>query len=312
MDSVNKIPKLLIIDDSEYICCQIEQIFKNESIEMKKANTGFQALQTVRNFVPDLILLDVVLPDIDGYELYHQIKDIDTNNVSIIFLTSRDQDNDVVKGFSLGACDYIKKPFHNEILKSRVLIHIQEKRMKDELRKQNEEMEAIMKRLNSVAFKDPLTGLYNRRFVEEQIKDKILNSETKTIMLLCDVDNFKNINDTYSHEVGDMVLIAIANIMESVSSKVTAIRWGGEEFLIFLFDIDKSEAFSISEHIRKDIANFPFYSKQKAFQCTISIGMSTYDPSLSFIQNLELTDEALYTGKRRGKNCSVWYDEIKK
>ena len=228
MDSVNKIPKLLIIDDSEYICCQIEQIFKNESIEMKKANTGFQALQTVRNFVPDLILLDVVLPDIDGYELYHQIKDIDTNNVSIIFLTSRDQDNDVVKGFSLGACDYIKKPFHNEILKSRVLIHIQEKRMKDELRKQNEEMEAIMKRLNSVAFKDPLTGLYNRRFVEEQIKDKILNSETKTIMLLCDVDNFKNINDTYSHEVGDMVLIAIANIMESVSSKVTAIRWGGE------------------------------------------------------------------------------------
>lgn len=307
---MNKIPKLLIIDDSEYICCQIEQIFKNESIEIKKANTGFQALQTVSDFIPDLILLDVVLPDIDGYELYHQIKAIDTNSASIIFLTSRDQDNDVVKGFSIGACDYIKKPFHNEILKSRVLIHIQEKRMKDELRKQNEEMEATMKRLNSVAFKDPLTGLYNRRFVEEQIKDKILNGETKTIMLLCDVDNFKNINDTHSHEVGDMVLIGIANIMESVSSKVTAVRWGGEEFLIFLFDLDKNEAFNISEHIRKDIANFPFYSKQKAFQCTISIGMSSYDPSLSFIQNLELADEALYTGKRNGKNCSVWYDEI--
>ena len=123
---MDTIPRLLIIDDSAYICHMIEQIFSSENIELRKANDGAHALQAVTAFAPDLILLDVVLPDTEGYELYHKIKEIDKNNASIIFLTSRDQDADVVKGFSLGACDYIKKPFHNEILKSRIQVHLQE------------------------------------------------------------------------------------------------------------------------------------------------------------------------------------------
>lgn len=306
---MNNIPRLLVIDDSEYICQQIEQIFKNESIELQKAHDGAQALQQVSNFQPDLILLDVILPDTEGYELYHKIKAIDKNQTSIIFLTSKDQDSDIVKGFSLGACDYIKKPFHNVELKSRIHVHLQEKKMKDELKKMNEEMEANMKKLNAFAFRDPLTGLYNRRYVEEELKQKITSDQRDTFLLMCDVDDFKHINDDYGHEIGDIVLIGIANIMESISSKAITIRWGGEEFLIILHGLSHEEAFSMSERIRKDIENFPFYSKQTPFRCTISIGISTYQTDVSFVENLEHADEALYIGKRSGKNCSIWYDE---
>lgn len=307
---MNKIPKLLIVDDSEYICCQIEQIFKNENIILKKANCGKEALQIVGDFRPDLVLLDVILPDIEGYNLYHQIKSVDQNNALIIFLTSKDNDNDVVKGFSLGACDYIKKPFHNEILKSRVLIHLEDKKLKDELKQKNLEMEANMQRLNSFAFKDPLTGLYNRRYVEEHLKERIIYGYEDAILILCDIDDFKLVNDNYSHEIGDIVLIGVANIIENASSKINAVRWGGEEFLIILFGVSKDEAFNIIEKIRKDVENFPFYSKQNSFRCTITMGLTNYDQARSFIQNLEYADEALYAGKRNGKNCLVWYDEI--
>lgn len=308
---MNRTPRLLIIDDSSYICAQIKQIFKNEeNIELESANSGEEALARIRTFMPDMILLDVILPDIEGYELYHKIKEIDQNNTSIIFLTSKDQDSDIVKGFSLGACDYIKKPFHNEVLKSRVLVHLNDKRLKDELRKMNEQMEANMKKLNSLAYRDPLTGLYNRRYVEEQLQDHIINDLKQAALMMCDVDDFKHINDYYGHEIGDVVLIGIANIIESADTNLHAIRWGGEEFLIILSEKNKEEVFQTSEQIRKSIERFPFSSKQTPFHCTISIGLTMYDKTYTFKQNLEKTDEALYIGKRSGKNCSIWSDGI--
>lgn len=308
---MNRTPRLLIIDDSSYICAQIKQIFKNEeNIELESANSGEEALARIRTFMPDMILLDVILPDIEGYELYHKIKEIDQNNTSIIFLTSKDQDSDIVKGFSLGACDYIKKPFHNEVLKSRVLVHLNDKRLKDELRKMNEQMEANMKKLNSLAYRDPLTGLYNRRYVEEQLQDHIINDLKQAALMMCDVDDFKHINDYYGHEIGDVVLIGIANIIESADTNLHAIRWGGEEFLIILSEKNKEEVFQTSEQIRKSIERFPFSSKQTPFHCTISIGLTMYDKTYTFKQNLEKADEALYIGKRSGKNCSIWSDGI--
>lgn len=308
---MNRTPRLLIIDDSTYICAQIRQIFKDEEhIELQSANSGQEALECVRSFMPDMILLDVILPDIEGYDLYHKIKEIDQNNTSIIFLTSKDQDSDIVKGFSLGACDYIKKPFHNEVLKSRVLVHLHDKQVKDELRKMNEQMEANMKKLNSLAYRDPLTGLYNRRYVNEQLQDKIIHDQKQTALLMCDVDDFKHINDYYGHEVGDVVLIGIANLIESADSDIHAIRWGGEEFLIILFDKNKEEVFQTSERIRKSIERFPFSSQQIPFHCTISIGLTMYDNTYTFEQNLDNADKALYAGKRSGKNCSIWSDGI--
>ena len=305
--------RILIIDDSAYICCQIEQIFKNEEgIELNKANSGKEALQCIASFQPDLILLDVILPDIEGYELYHQLKELDQNNAAIVFLTSKNQDDDMIKGLSLGACDYIKKPFSNAVLKSRVFVHLKEKRTKDELRLMNERMEANMKKLNMMAFRDSLTGLYNRRYVDEQLMMDLLKKNTSIVFLMCDIDDFKHINDYYGHEMGDMVLIGIANIMESCHPDLHVIRWGGEEFLLILTGKTKEEAFNISERIRISIENFTFTCKQVPFHCTVSIGLSIYDEKLDFKENLDQADKALYVGKRSGKNCSIWSDGIYK
>ena len=146
--------------------------------------------------------------------------------------------------------------------------------MKDDLRRMNEEMADSMRKLNTLAYRDPLTGLYNRRYTEEQLKPRFLREPYDIVLSMCDVDNFKQINDVYGHETGC------------------------------------EEGYKLNERIRRDIENFPFYSKQKAFHCTISIGLQRYDPQLSFVQNVEHADAALYKGKRSGKNCCLWYDGI--
>lgn len=305
--------RILIIDDSTYICCQVEQIFKNEEkIELKQANSGKEALACITSFQPDLVLLDVILPDIEGYELYHHIKELDHNHAAIIFLTSKDQDDDMIKGLSLGACDYIKKPFSNAVLKSRVFVHLKEKQAKDELRLMNESMEANMKKLNVIAYRDALTGLYNRRYVHEQLMQDLLKKNTSMVLLMCDIDDFKHINDYYGHEMGDVVLIGIANIMESCHPDLHVTRWGGEEFLLILTGKTKEEAFNISELVRRNIESFTFTCKQVPFHCTVSIGLSIYDEKLGFKENLDHADQALYVGKRSGKNCSIWFDGIYK
>lgn len=302
--------KILIVDDSTYICKQVERIFQNqEEICLKYVHTGSDGLAAVSSFQPDLILLDVILPDAIGYELYQKIKEVDQNHAYIVFLTSKDNDEDIVKAFSLGANDYIQKPFHNSVFLSRIQVHLKNKKASDQLRKMNEDLESNMQRLNSMAYRDSLTGLFNRRYVEEQMQAKIKQSD-RVAMLMCDVDDFKHVNDYYGHEIGDIVLIGIASIMESAGNQICVTRWGGEEFLILIFHKTKEEVFEISETIRRKVESFAFSSAQTPFHCTISIGLVMYDQKQRFDENLRHADDALYKGKRSGKNCSIWYDGI--
>lgn len=125
--SMDEKQTILIVDDSLLICEQIKAALKEESIIICEAHSGTEAQEQLRQCQPDLILLDVVLPDADGYELYQTLQDIDHKNAVIIFLTSRSSDEDVVKGFSMGACDYIKKPFVKKELQSRIRAHLIQK-----------------------------------------------------------------------------------------------------------------------------------------------------------------------------------------
>ena len=147
---------VLIVDDSLLICEQIKASLKEENIFITEAHTGEEAEAMVKQYQPDLILLDVVLPDADGYTLFDRLKAVDQNGASILFLTSKDKDDDVVKGFSKGACDYIKKPFVRGELLSRVRAHLQLKQQKDELNRQNRELRSNMEKLNYMAFRDGL------------------------------------------------------------------------------------------------------------------------------------------------------------
>lgn len=303
---------ILAVDDSLLICQQIETALRGEkSVVVHTSHTGREALDMMKRCEPDLILLDIILPDMEGYELFERIKELDHNNASIVFITSKDSETDVIRGFSMGACDYIKKPFRPEEMKSRVLAHLDTKKQKDELKLLNEELRATMERLNSMVFRDELTGLYNRHYVVEKLENELHESTRRDALIMVDVDDFKQINDTYGHEAGDTVLVCIASIMESICRKHKVVRWGGEEFLIVLLDADRTETMRIAERIRGEIREFPFSHHDVTFFCTVTLGVSEYRKGESLRQNVEDTDRALYRGKRGGKNCCIFYEPEK-
>lgn len=303
---------VLAVDDSLLICRQIKTALDGaEGMFLCEAHNGEEAVELVKQYQPDLILLDVVLPDTDGYTLFEELRKVDQNNAAIIFLTSRDNDEDVVRGLTMGACDYIKKPFAHGELKSRVQIHLQMKKQKDELNKANEELRSNMQKLNNMAFRDGLTGLYNRRYVVGDLAEDIqVHNEKKNVLILADIDDFKKINDTYGHDAGDVALVCIASIMGDVCKDYKVIRWGGEEFLIALMNVTEEEAFEVSESIRRNVEQYPFFHDSTSFSCTITLGLHCYSEEEGIELNIKYADKALYYGKRHGKNCSVWYENI--
>lgn len=299
--------KILAVDDSLLICQQIEKVLKNEEYTVYKSHSAKETLELLEEVDPDLILLDVILPDMEGYELFEKIKEKDKNHAPVIFITSKDSEQDVIRGFELGACDYIKKPFRPEELKSRVKAHLEDKRERDELKILNETLKANMQILNRVAYRDELTGLYNRRFVVEKLAQDLMEPNRQDALVMIDVDDFKHVNDCYGHDAGDMVLVCISNIMENVCRRHKVVRWGGEEFLIILMAVTKQECFEVCEEIRKEIQAFPFLQGNTTFYCTVTLGISLYDKEQSFKMNMTHADMALYRGKKTGKNRTVWY-----
>ena len=299
--------KILAVDDSLLICQQIEKVLKNEEYTVYISHSAKETLELLEEVNPDLILLDVILPDMEGYELFEKIKEKDKNHAPVIFITSKDSEQDVIRGFELGACDYIKKPFRPEELKSRVKAHLEDKRERDELKILNETLKANMQILNRVAYRDELTGLYNRRFVVEKLAQDLMEPDRQDALVMIDVDDFKHVNDCYGHDAGDMVLVCISNIMESVCRRHKVVRWGGEEFLIILMAVTKQECYEVCEEIRKEIQAFPFLQGNTTFYCTVTLGISLYDKEQSFKMNMTHADMALYRGKKTGKNRTVWY-----
>lgn len=304
---------VMVVDDSILICEQIKKALEDDSsIFLCIAHTGEEAVDMMEQYQPDLVLLDVVLPDIDGYELFGRLKKADKNDAAIIFLTSKDANEDVIRGFDIGACDYIKKPFVPGELHSRVLTHISIKKQKDELNRINQELKNNMEKLNYMAFRDGLTGLYNRRYVVDDLLTDIQcydRKDVKNVIILADIDDFKKVNDTYGHDAGDMTLVCVSNILESVCRRHRVIRWGGEEFLIVLFAVTEEEAYKISEQVRKEVKAFKIFHEEDAFSCTITLGLQVYNNNQEIDENIVCADKALYAGKRSGKNCSVWYRE---
>lgn len=302
---------IMIVDDSLLICEQIKSALKEEDIIICEAHTGREATERLRQCQPDLILLDVVLPDADGYELYGILKEGNQNNAIIIFLTSKSSDEDVVKGFSMGACDYIKKPFVKKELQSRVHSHLLQKKQKDELDRQNRELRDSMEKLNYMAYRDGLTGLYNRRYVVGDLMEDMRSNgheEIKTVFVMADIDDFKKVNDTYGHDAGDMALVCIANILETNCRRHRVVRWGGEEFLLILFNVTSDEAFALSDRVRQQVEQFVMPYGSTGFSCTMTLGLHVFRENVE--ESISCADQALYYGKRHGKNQCVWFEDI--
>jgi len=312
--------QILIVDDS-LVEIKIIRRFLGNQYEILEATNGQIALEVANEKKPDLILMDIVMPGIDGLSVCKALKaEPATADIPVIFITSISDSQNVVKGFEAGGQDYITKPFYSPELCARIKVHLDLKKSKEtlleyakELEAKNENLNVMLAKVETTAMTDFLTGLSNRWCMTKRVKAEAARLERnkgKSTLILGDIDNFKRINDTYGHDCGDLVLKDVANIMNSILREEDVIaRWGGEEFLLMLPDIDLTSGMIVAERIRKVIETANFRYDQKKLSVTITLGVAELDRNLGFDESIKNADEALYKGKSMAKNCVVFYQQ---
>lgn len=294
----DKRPMVLIVDDMAANITILVNLLSDE-YQVKIAKDGNKALEICRNEEkPDLILLDVEMPGMNGYEVCKELKnDPATNNIPIIFVTAKNDTIDEAYGLNLGAVDYIAKPFHPTIVKIRVKNHVALKRKSD--------------LLEELSMYDGLTHIPNRRYFDETYAKAFQECKREKIsmaLIMIDVDHFKPFNDHYGHGQGDVCLIKVAQALNTTLKRGGDFiaRYGGEEFVVLLRNIDEEGAAVICEKLLQAVQELSIiheYSSASDY-VTISIGMA-YCHEWSDITSSELlkeADQALYVAKESGRN----------
>lgn len=293
---------ILVVDDEKSNIDVLNHILKSE-YRVLVAKSGEAALKRTHEELPDLILLDVLMPDMSGFEVLTALKESDeTRGIPVIIITGLSGVHDEEKGFFLGAVDYITKPFNNSIIRARVKNHIQ-------IVKQIRTIE----RLGTI---DALTDIPNRRSFDNQIFSewgRAIRDKTPLSLLMIDADDFKSYNDAYGHPQGDVLLQVISRIFSKNLKRATdyAARIGGEEFAVILPDTDLDGALAIAENIRRNVekAAIPSIRDIPPTLITISIGCACVIPENNDIVTdfIQAADSMLYKAKRAGKNrvCSI-------
>lgn len=299
---------ILLVEDNKGQATIIKEFLEKNGYHVIWVEEGMSAFKIAKTQDLDLILLDRVLPDIDGNEISRWLKlDPSTRSIPIIMLTAKDAIADKVAGLEAGADDYLPKPFNESELNARIYVHLRKKSQQDELKQKNRQLEDMLTKVESLAIMDSLTGLYNRRRFETILANEVKRALRYQIPLSCmmiDVDHFKKVNDARGHQEGDAVLREIAQrIQASIREVDTAARWGGEEFTILSPNTPKENAKLVAARILKAVSQRPFdgFCDQ---QITVSIGIASMPtPSIDSQDKLvNAADVALYEAKKNGRN----------
>lgn len=314
-----KVP-ILIVDDLPQNIMALEAVISDMGFEIITANSGNEALrQTLRHDFA-LILLDVQMPEMNGFEVARLIRSHPkTSHFPIIFVTAGMKDLlEQIEGYETGAVDYLMKPFETVILRSKVAVfrelYVQRKALQEFSSKLEEmveertvELKAANEIISRLAVTDELTGLYNRRFFNEQLMSAISAAKRHGYplsLVMIDIDYFKRVNDRYGHGEGDKVLQRLADLLrEMIRVEDCAARWGGEEFIIIIPQTAAFAAEAQAERIRK-----AFQEQSKFFEpvdLTASFGVTEMLEDDDMNSLIKRVDDALYAAKRHGRNCVV-------
>ena len=290
---------ILIVDDVQANITILERTLASVGYNISVAFNGQKALDLVPKLKPDLILLDIMMPGIDGYEVCRRLKQSDVSKyIPVIFITAKGDTESIVEGFDVGAVDFIMKPFKVKEVCARVHTHLT--------------LSAALKKLIQDSETDPLTGLFNRRTFLKRIEEEAMRFrryQKPFSILFGDIDFFKKINDTYGHAAGDAVLINISNILKTEKREIDQVaRWGGEEFLILLPETDVAGAVQHGNKIREMISAKPFIYEGQEINITMSFGVSIYNGDTSIEKTIDLADQRLYRAKESGRNKVVSED----
>ena len=301
---LRSLPKLLLVDDQPVNIQTLYQIFADDH-EVFMATSGEQALALCRDKQPDLVLLDVIMPGMDGLETCQRLKeDDDTADIPVIFVTSQNSPEEETHGLEVGAVDFISKPVNPAVVRARVKTQLTLKAQTDALR--------------MLASLDGLTGVPNRRIFDERLDAEwraCRRSGSPLSLLMVDVDHFKLYNDHYGHLDGDQCLKAIASALASSVERGRDMlaRFGGEEFVCLLPDTDLEGAKHIAEKLRQAVEGLaiPHVESKTAATVTVSLGVATTAEcdALEPPDLLKIADEQLYLAKQSGRNrvCGVQF-----
>lgn len=295
--------RILIIDDSPVQADRLKSILQDD-YKITLADTAEMGLQYAREGSFDLVLLDVVMPEMDGFVLLKKLQEeVITQHTPVILITSLNDVDNEERGLTLGAVDYITKPYHPPIVKARVNTHIKLCRYRQQV-----EQKAMI---------DPMTGVSNRRGYDNCYYRKWQDAvRLKTPISLCmmDIDKFKVYNDTFGHPAGDKVIRAVARVATDYLRRSTDFfaRYGGEEFVAIIQGGDAETAFAQLKELRRAVEGLHIPHNPEVSQwITISIGGVTIRPKLSdsYDTYLKIADTMLYDAKRFGRNRVVWTNE---
>lgn len=299
--------KILLVEDSETQAKVAIESLQSSDYEVLWANSGVSALKAVVTSPPDLVLLDLMLPDMSGTEVCRWVKKSEsTKGIPIIMLTVKGSLDDKVSGIESGADDYLPKPYSAVELTARIYAALRTKALQDELRQKNKQLSELLEKVELMAITDPLTGLHNRRHLETVFDAEWKKSQRygfSIVCLLCDIDHFKSINDTCGHQGGDLVLVEIAKFFkETVRDVDTVARWGGEEFIAILPHTDKENGLTVARRVLERVSAHQFEQCPDK-KITVSIGLSYSVQDMAVKEKLiEAADKALYAAKRNGRN----------
>jgi len=299
---------ILLVEDNKTQAKVIKDYLDRNGYHVVCVEDGMAAFKAAKTSAVDIILLDRILPDMDGSEVCRWLKlDQSTRDIPIIMLTARGAMTDKISGLEAGADDYLPKPFDESELNVRIFARLRTKTHQDELKKKNRQLEDMLTRVESLAIMDPLTGIYNRRRFESIFTNEFKRAARYLLPLTCmmiDIDHFKLVNDAHGHQEGDMMLKEIARIIQTTIREVdTLARWGGEEFVVLSPNTSKDKALLAAERVRKAIAGHEF-SRTETKKATISIGIAGIpDPSIdSQDKMIHAADLAMYEAKKKGRN----------
>lgn len=313
MQENGNIGRILVVDDVLANVHLLTTYLKAVGYHVIPARDGEEALLKVNETNPDLILLDIMMPKLNGLEVCSRIKSNDTTKyIPVILVTALNEIEDKIKGQEAGADDFISKPFNKLELLTRVKSLLRIKSLHDQLNEKIAELEIAKERLRQLAITDGLTGLSNHRnFKEFFMKelDRAKRHQLNISLVMIDIDFFKHYNDTHGHQAGDVLLKQVSHLFaQNIRKNDLAARYGGEEFALVLIETGKVAASIVAEKIKNFVEEHTFQNEhtQPNGKVTVSMGVAAYpDDATDFDELIRCADRRLYAAKEMGRNRVV-------
>lgn len=314
-----KSPLVLVVDDDMFMRKILVRYLEKDNYGVVEAADGMEALEVYSKHLPDMILLDAMMPIMDGFECCARLQKLPHgDHTPVLIITALDDRESVDHAYDVGASDYVTKPIHWAVLRQRVRRLLEQANLRQQLEAANRQLEVLVQELHRLVSIDGLTQVSSRRCFDEYIEQECkrsLREQQPISLILCDIDFFKNYNDNYGHQAGDECLKKVAQTISQATNRSADMvaRYGGEEFAIVLPNTDAKGCLNVATRANQLVQslNLPHAHSEIAQHVTISCGAATLTSTIGAVKVTDLikaSDLALYNAKASGRNCVKFND----